>query len=160
MKITSLLIIVIFTALVLGVIFFWWPKYNDFIHLRATVAERNMEVADKEKHFSELDDVSLKLKEYPDEISKIDSTLPSSAFAIPELVNFLAKKGSQNSLILEKVTVDKTSLLSKDSKVKKIALTVSLSGFYQGLKNFLSDILFTSFLYIYINYKFKYVDSS
>ena len=57
---------------------------------------------------------------------------------VPDLINFLAEKSSQNGLILEKVNLDKISSLEKNSKIQKISLSLSLSGFYPALRNFIS----------------------
>lgn len=129
----------IFLCLVLGVIFFWRPQYENFNNLKLEIEKRKTELENKKKYFSELSAVSSKLKDYEEEILKIDSALSETAVA-PDLINFLAERSSQNGLILEKVSVDKISPFEKDSKIKKISLTLSLSGFYPALKNFIYNL--------------------
>ncbi len=132
-------IFIIFLCLILGVIFFWWPEYKNVANLKLEIKERKAELENKNKYFSELDSISLKLKEYGSEFSKIDSALPATPIA-PGLINFLAEKSSQNGLILEKVNLDKISPLEQDSKIQKISLSLSLSGFYPALRSFVYSL--------------------
>ncbi len=131
--------IVIFLCIVLGMIFFWWPKYKNFNNLDAEIKGRRVDLENKEKYFSELNTVWSQLKEHNEELLKIDSALPTTAI-VPDLVNFLAEKSSQNGLILEKVNLEKISVLEKDSKIQKISLSLTLSGFYPALRNFISSL--------------------
>lgn len=137
MQKTTISVIVLFVCLIAGVIFLWWPKYKDFNNLKLEIAGKKTELETKEKYFSELNNVSSKLKEHSLELSKIDSALPNPPI-VPNLINFLAEKSSQNGLILEKVNLDKISSLEKNSKIQKISLSLSLSGFYPALRNFIS----------------------
>lgn len=130
---------IILVLLLGGATFFLWPKYKDFNGLRMNVQEKKTEMANKETYFSKLNEASLKLKNYGSELQKINAALPATA-TVPELVDFLAKKSSENGLILERVTLDKISPLEKDSQTQKISLNISLSGFYPSLKNFLSSL--------------------
>jgi Tfp pilus assembly protein PilO len=132
-------IFIIFLCLILGVIFFGWPEYKNFNNLKLQIEERKAELENKNKYFSELNSISLKLKEYGSDLSKIDSALPTTSI-VPDVINFLAEKSSQNGLILEKVKLDKISPLEKDSKIQKISLTLSLSGFYPALRSFVYSL--------------------
>ena len=131
--------IIIFLLLILGTIFFLWPKYQAFNNLKFEIKERKTELENKEKYFSELNNISSKLKDYSVEFSKIDSALATNAVA-PEVINFLAQKSSQNGLILEKVDLGKISPMTKDSKIQMYPFNLSLSGFYPALRNFLSSL--------------------
>ena len=129
----------ILTLLVLGVIFLWWPKYQDYSNLKFDIAGKKAELQNKNEYFSQLSDLSLKLKEYGTELSKIDSALPLSP-EVKDLLNFLGKTSSQNGLILEKVNLEKISPLEKNSKILKTSLTFSVTGYYPAFKNFLSGL--------------------
>ena len=132
-------IFIIFLCLILGVIFFGWPEYKNFNNLKLEIEQRKAELENKKKYFSELDSISLKLKEYGSELSKIDSALPATPIA-PDLINFLAERSSQNGLILEKIKLDKVSPLQQGSKIQKISLSLSLSGFYPALRSFVYSL--------------------
>lgn len=129
----------LFICLLLGIIFFWWPKYKNFNNLKLEIKEKKIELENKERYFSELNSVFSRLKDYNLELAKIDSALPQS-FSLADLLNFLTEKSSQSGLILERVNIDKISPLQQDSKIKKISLNLSFSGFYPNLKNFLFSI--------------------
>lgn len=140
MQKTIINITILFIILVVGVAFFWWPKYKDFNNLRLEVKARKIEVENKEKYFSELNNISIKLKEeYGSELAKIDIALPKTSI-MPDLLNFLAEKSSQNGLILQRVSLEKTTPLEVGSNIQKISLRLSLSGFYPAFKNFLSSL--------------------
>ncbi len=132
-------IFIVFLGLILGAIFFGWPEYQKYTNLRFDLASKKVELGDKEKYFSQLSSVSATLKEHNVERSKIDSALPATSI-VPDLVNFLAEKSSQNGLILERADVKKISPLDKNSKVQKISLDFTLSGFYPALRNFISSL--------------------
>jgi Tfp pilus assembly protein PilO len=125
--------------LILGIIFLWWPKYQDFNNLRFEVRKKEVQLENKEQYFSELEGYSLKLKGYSSELSKINSALPENP-GIPDLLLFLEKTGSQNGLALEKVHLDKISPLEQNSEIKKISLNLSFSGSYPAFKSFLSMV--------------------
>jgi len=131
-------IFIIFLCLILGVIFFGWPEYKNFNNLKLETEARKAELENKKKYFSELNSISLKLKEYDSELSKIDSALPVTSIA-PDLINFLAQKSSQNGLIMETVSLDKISP-SEGFKIQKISLSLSLSGFYPALRSFIYSL--------------------
>jgi Tfp pilus assembly protein PilO len=121
------------------IIFFWWPKYQDFNNLRFEVREKKIQLENKEQYFSKLEGYSLKLKEYSSELSKINSALPEDP-GIPDLFHFLEKTGSQNGLALEKVHLGKISPLEQNSEIKKTSLDLSFSGSYPAFKSFLSIV--------------------
>lgn len=130
-------IILISFLLIFGIIFFWWPKYQEFSNSKIELNEKKDELRNKEKYFSELERLSLKLKEYTAELDKIDSVLPQNP-GITDLLNFLEKESSQNGMVLEKVNLENVSPLGKESEIFKVPLSFSVSGDYPAFKNFLS----------------------
>ena len=150
-------LILISLLLILGIIFFWWPKYQEFGDLKIKLKERKTELENKDKYFSELERLSQKLKEYVSELSIVDSALPGT-FGIPDLLNLLQKEASQNGLVLEKVNLESVSSLEgeenkfssspssakadsvKESKIIKIPVSFSVLGKYHAFKNFLQSI--------------------
>ena len=132
-------IILISLLLILGMIFFWWPKYQEFGDLRMKMKERKTELENKDKYFSELSQLSEKLKEYSSELAVVDSALPKT-FGVPDAFNLLEKECSQNGLVLEKVNLENVSPIEKESKIIRIPLGFSVSGTYPAFKNFLQSI--------------------
>jgi Tfp pilus assembly protein PilO len=127
---------VIFVAIVLGIIFFGWPKYQEFGALRAEIRKSQLELANKEEYFSQLRDISLKLKGYEAEFSKIDNSLTASSTE-PELVNFISNKVSQSGLILGNISLSGASSIGSDSRLKRTSIGLTAVGFYPALKNLL-----------------------
>ena len=95
----NLIIFILLAILILGAIFIWLPKYQDFDVLRFKVKEREIELRHKKEYFSDLFQTSQKLKEYSAELAKIDSALPTEP-SILDLLRFLEKESAQNGLIL------------------------------------------------------------
>ncbi len=128
--------VILLIILIVGVVFVWLPQYRDFADLRQNIRERKVELQQKEDYFSDLNNLSLKLKEYDSEISKINTALPPLA-GTPDLLNFLGKESSKNGLILEKVTLEKTFPLQEDSEILKTSLSFSVFGSYPAFKGFI-----------------------
>lgn len=137
-KITIATIIIIL-CLVAGIIFFGWDEYKEFNNLKFQLESSKADLKSKQEYFSKLNEVLAKLNENDVELAKIDSALPATS-VVPEMVNFLAEKSSQNGLILEKVDSEKISPLTKGSKIQKVSLDLTLSGFYPALRNFISSL--------------------
>lgn len=130
---------IISILLILGIIFYWQPKYQEINNLRMEIKEKKIELENKEAYFSELSQFSLKLEKYSSELDKINSFLPTSP-GIPDIFSFLQKESFQNGLTLDKIGLEKPSLLKKESRIFKIPLSLTLSGHYSAFKNFLSSI--------------------
>lgn len=139
----NLIIFILLIFLVLGTIFIWWPKYQDFSALNLKIKEKETELQNKEEYFSDLSQLSRKLKEeYSSEIAKIDLALPTD-FSVFELLILLKKESSQNGLILEKFDIGSIPSLGASKEpleVREIPINISLFGSYSALKNFLSSL--------------------
>lgn len=125
--------------LILGGVFLWLPKLQDFLDLRAELEKKEIELKQKEDYFAKLNSLSKQLEEYPEELAKIDSALPIDP-SIPALFNFIQKVSSENGLILEKLDLGQISSSKKKTGVKEISFSISVSGSYPAFKNFLSAI--------------------
>lgn len=122
-------------VLVIGV-FLIWPKYQDLRTLRLEIREKGAELQYKEKHFSNLKEISEELKKYQEELSKIDSILSSDP-SLPSLFDFLQKASSQNGLILKNLGSFSITTSKENPAIKEIRLDFTLSGSYFSFKNFL-----------------------
>lgn len=146
------IIICLFLSLLLG-FFLLWPKYQQFRDLQWKIKEKEIEIHDQEKYFSQLNDISEKLKEYTPEFSKIGSALPSDLEpSLPALLDFLQKTSATNGLIFKKVTSflivspkEPSATPSSPEKeettvsqLKEINIDFEISGSYSALKYFLS----------------------
>lgn len=139
----NLITFIFLILLVLGTIFIWWPKYQDFDALKLKVEAKKRELQNKEEYFSDLFQFSKKLKEeYGSEIAKIDLALPSD-LSVFELLTLLRMESSRNGLILGKFDIGSIPSLegSKETlKIREIPINISLLGSYSAFKNFLSSL--------------------
>jgi len=125
--------------LVLGILFFWWPKYQDLADQLSRVKEKRAELESKEEYFSELEKISTKAAQYQSEISKIESVLPSTQRA-SDLLSFIGKTASQSGLILQSLNLGNVSLSEADSDIKETPLSMTIIGSYPAFKNFIIAI--------------------
>lgn len=129
--------ILIFGAIVLMVIVFL-PKYKEFQLDRAQILSLKSGINVARAYHTQLKELSNKLETYQENLSKIDTALPSQP-SFPSLFSYLAKVAFENELVLNEVSLVKTQAL-KSSKIQGHSFSVSLIGSYLSLKNFLSKI--------------------
>ena len=132
--------IILLIILIFGGIFLWWPKYENFKEFSFELENKNVALKQKEKHFSQLNDISKKLEEHREQLAKIDSALPQE-ISKPELFNLIQEESSKNGLIFKKIgSGDISSSQAKEEGIKEISFSFSVSGSYQAFKNFLSSL--------------------
>jgi Tfp pilus assembly protein PilO len=126
----------IFFILISVLLFFLFisPKQTSLSILNSQLLQKRYELETLDKYFQEILKTSEKLKNYQEEISKIDSALPDDP-SIPLLFNFLQKSSSQSGLLLENIG---SINLNEEGKLKKWTTTLKLKGDYPSLKNFIS----------------------
>jgi Tfp pilus assembly protein PilO len=146
--------VILLVILLVGGYFFWWPKYQEFRRQSAALEQETKALEQKNNYYSKLEEISNKLAAYKDEINKIDSALPAEA-SLPVLFDFIKKTSMENELILNSISPSgagkSSSKYNKSNAnteisaetaagVEKISISISLSGAYPALKNFLSAI--------------------
>jgi Tfp pilus assembly protein PilO len=126
----------IFFILISVLLFFLFisPKQTSLSILNSQLLQKKYELETLDKYFQEILKTSEKLKNYQEEISKIDSALPDNP-SIPPLFNFLQKSSSQSGLLLENIV---SINLKEEGRLKKWTTTLKLKGDYPSLKNFIS----------------------
>ena len=152
--------LILLAVLTIG-IFLILPKYQELKAFKIKIDEKRDELQYKEEYFSDLQETSDRLKDYKEELEKIESALPDNP-SLPSFFNFLQKATSQNGLILKnlgsfsivlpsissvKKTVEEKATEKnvketekKIPKVKKISLAIEVSGSYSSFKNFLESL--------------------
>ena len=152
-------VVCILTSLFLG-IYFVQPKYQKLSDIKIEIQKKEKELQARKELLANLNELSKKLERYEEPISKISSSLPSHP-SFPSLFNFLQKISKECGLTLESVggvstgplrdsTVQDSNVQSsnqdssiQDSNVpnpvvQQHSISLSLSGTYSSLKNFLS----------------------
>ena len=111
------------------------PKYQSLTQLKKEISEMKVTFETQEKYFSELEKISNQLKDYQENLAKIDSALPKDS-EIPPFLNFIQKTASQSGLSLKGIKLVSTSSQKAGFKENKIGFV--LGGNYPALENFLS----------------------
>ena len=144
-RIIPIISILLLVLIILGGVFYWWPKYKEFRDLGIELKIKEEQVRQKEEYFAELRTIDERLEGYSEELAKIDSALPADP-SIPALFNFIQQTSSENGLILEAINAPKISSLGGGSgeKIQEISFSISFSGSYSAFKNFLSAIYGTA----------------
>lgn len=114
------------------------PKYQGLKDIRTTITEKEAEFQYKQQYFSALADTKTELDKYEEELSKIDSALPSGS-SLPSLFNFLQKTGSQSGIVLKGISPFVT-IFQEESKTRKTEFSLEVSGDYTSLKSFISTL--------------------
>ena len=150
----KLLIAIILFGLsfVIGLVF-CFPKFQEMRVAQKQLESKEIELEQKKAYFEEIDILSEKLKQYPDELAIIDFSLPDD-FSLPFLFDFFEKIISRNGLFLTNISQSQDSQSSFRSsrssakpeiseetepgnKLKESRTSLSLSGSYFAFKNFL-----------------------
>jgi Tfp pilus assembly protein PilO len=128
----------IFFLLISALLFFLFifPKKTSLSILNSELSQKRQEFETSDKYFQEVLKTSEKLRNYQEEISKIDSALPEDP-SIPSLFNFLQSSSSQSGLLLENIG---SISVKEEGKLKKWTTNLRLKGDYSSLKNFISTV--------------------
>jgi Tfp pilus assembly protein PilO len=111
------------------------PKKSSLSALEFQALQKRHELETSDRYFQEILKAHEKLKNYQEEISKIESAIPEDP-SLPSLFNFLQRSSSQSGLLLE--GIGSVSSREEEGKLKKWTTTIRLKGDYSSLKNFLS----------------------
>lgn len=135
-KYTPIIFVLIIVGLIAGGYFFIWPKYQEFNQKKQEVEFTDEEFRAKEEYLLNIENNLKELSKYKEEVSKIDSVLPSDP-SIAALMNYFQKESSQNGLILKKIDVSGLFTEAEaQSKIQKMPFSITVSGSYDSFKNF------------------------
>lgn len=137
-KIISIIFISIIILLIGAGYFLVWPKFQDFRAKRKEIEVKKEEITLKEEYLLNLSNVSEELLMYKDEISKIDSALPSNP-SVAALFSYFQKTSSENGLIFEEIDVSQLfgsqQTKSTEGKIRNMPFSIMLTGSYSSLKH-------------------------
>jgi len=141
-------VILIFVSVVLGVLWIW-PKYQDSRSTLFQIAQVKAGIDAARDYTENLKEIFNQLAPYQDNLAKIDMALPSQPF-FPPLFEYLSKIGSERGLIVSEVGSVKTGSLKGRPKVQEHSFSITVTGSYPSLKNFIS-VLEKSFRFINVS---------
>jgi len=135
--------LILLVALGIAVVF---PKYQNLNLLQSKVKEKEATLQSEKEYFSNLSDISEKLKKYEESLSKINSALAAEP-GLPALFNFLQTAASQNGLVLKKIAPTLPSSLKEElvkegwsPEIRETGINLTVAGYYPSFKNFLSTL--------------------
>lgn len=130
-------------AVLLLITYLVWPQYQEFKAIKNQVEEKQGELFETEKYFSNLSQISENLSNYQDSLVKIESALPQDP-SLASLLNFFQKESAENELLLKNINQvevkrkeEKKGILAK---VKETYLNLNLTGAYPSLRGFLESL--------------------
>lgn len=130
--------IILFIILLL-MFFLVVPEYNTFKSLQIELGEKKAEFNAKYEYFAEVTRVFYELENYKEGIKKVDDALPSKP-SFGRLAYFFQKEARENGLIIKDLFLAKYSLENPDSDIKETVFSISVSGSYSALKNFILSL--------------------
>lgn len=126
-------------ALVLAMVLVW-PQYQKLQVLNSDIKNKRAELQSQETYFSQVREISAKLQEYPDALSKISNALPKDP-SLASLASFLQTNSTQTGLVLKKIVLGATAVPGEnEGSLPETQLVVQVSGSYDSFKDFLSSI--------------------
>jgi Tfp pilus assembly protein PilO len=136
---TSLTAVAFCLITVIIVFFLLWPSFQKLQEVQAEITRKEVEIEGKKEYLSNLDKTKSELEERGEEISRIESALPSGSF-LPSLFNYLQKTSSESGLILGGISSGSPSSLEKSPTVQETTISIDLIGSYSALNNFLVSL--------------------
>ena len=153
-RIVPIISIALLLLLILGGVFLWWPKYEEFRNLKQELAIKTKELQQKQEFFNKLNELVQKLEGYKEQLAKIDTVIsPKPDFS--SLLYFLQRVANEKGVILTSLKFQKSSPL----KIKKVVTVgevseikeeetgiqenffdFNITGTYPAFRNFLSDL--------------------
>ena len=113
---------------------FTFPKQKTVSNLYFQFLQKKKEFESTQRYIKEMQNALEKLKNYQEELAKIDSAIPEDP-SIPAVFEFIQKTASKSGLILESVG---SFGFVTEGKMKKWTTSFKVKGDYPSLKNFIS----------------------
>jgi len=130
---------IIFLVTIALVFIFVMPKYQSTKDLKGEFTQKQAEYNGKSAYYTKIDELIKTLESKKEALEKIDSALTPS-FSLAPLVYFLQKKSGEAGLVVSNMSLSGVPKPAGASGIKEAAFSISLTGNYQGLKDFLSSL--------------------
>lgn len=118
---------------------FVWPKYQDFKILKVELQNKKDELSVREQYLADLELLSAKLENYPEELKRINLAVPDRPNAA-HIFDWLQAASSANGLVLKHFGFSAASSLLKKPEIRATGINLELSGTYPALLSFLAEI--------------------
>ena len=131
--------IIIFIIILLLVFLFIVPKYQQSHNLEVTLANKQAEYEGKSDYYGKISDLILQIENKGSVLQKIQAALPSG-FSIAPLTYFFEKNAQKHGIAVKSFSFSQVSMGALDNGIKNMMVTVTISGTYQGLRNFIVSL--------------------
>lgn len=155
-KYGPLIIVLSIILIIVGIYFFWIPKYNDYGESKEVLKVRSGEFNRKSAYLSDMEIKLGALNDYAEELAIINAGIPVYDFSEITLFNFIQKVSSENGLVLNSLEValkkneksqaaQNASLSGAGSwNMRDFIFNATVAGSYRSFKAFLDKIYFNS----------------
>ncbi len=142
--------IIILVVIAFGAFFFGLPKYQEYLDGKDSLRKKQSEYEIKSAYYSKILALDKEIQSRSEVLDKVNSALPEDN-SYAELMYLLQTKGSESGLTVKSITFSPAGATAygqtspknpapTTTGIKKIFFTMSISGTYQDLKNFLASL--------------------
>ena len=129
--------LLIFT--IIGVVGFWWPRYQSFGLEVKSLSAKNQEIQQKEDYFSTMRSIDDKVGNYTEQLAKIDMAFPSNIEdGLGSFISFLYGTASQSGVLINKI--DWNAEADKKANLVKVSFDNSGLAPYEKVKGFIDQL--------------------
>lgn len=132
-------IIIIFLIVITISIGLILPSFQKSRDLSAKVQQKEKELKDFEDYLSHLQKISLQLKDFAPQLSKIDQALSGDSY-LPNIFEFCQKEAARGGLNLDQITIGQAASSEEKEHFKERTINLKISGSYPNFKNFLISL--------------------
>lgn len=149
-------------AIILASFFLAVPQYNNFRKLEQSLATKKAEYAARYDYYSGITKIYYDIQSRAGEIKKIDDAIPQGR-DYGRLVYYFQKKAIESGLSVKSLFLSKTGAQAQKQQANKAAATVTMndisfsaiiSGDYESLGNFISNLERSSRMFEVTNISF------
>jgi len=125
----------LFVSLV-GMVFFVLPSYEEFAVLNAQVKATRSRIELGRQALTQLRSVKEEISVHQQNFDKLGQAIPSDA-GLPALYEHIQQMGTTSGLVVG--SLKGVPVMGPTEEIVALAFTVSFTGSYEGLKNFLDE---------------------
>lgn len=115
------------------------PKYQAYQALMANVINKENELARKEEYFNQLMATDDQLKEYEEEIAKVEYALADNP-RIPSFLDYIQKAASKTGLIVKEIGSFSEPERKEGEEVDTSSVSFAVAGKYASFLDFLKEL--------------------
>lgn len=141
-KIIIFIAIGVLLCCAIGGVIFWWPKMQSYFILEQQSASIDKRLEEKLQYFSKLREISEKLNNYKDSLSKISSAFPEDPnVSVPPLIVYMLKVAADSGVSVKGLNISTNTVKGKESGLSEVRFNFSgSSATYAAFKNLINNI--------------------